>query len=149
MDDLIVIILTLIVAVVGALGQIKKKKNAPQPESGEENQNDFWSFMENEPSEEEVSYNEAVESDEMTEPTTFAQEVKELNRIQDDKIKKIRESKEYDFTRDNEGKSIYKEDLTADSDKEKKKKQTGESKIRDFSLRKAVIYSEILNRKYQ
>ena len=45
MDDLIVIILTLVIVVVGAIGQIKKK-NLPQPEGKSQNSpTDFWSLL--------------------------------------------------------------------------------------------------------
>jgi hypothetical protein len=148
MDDLIVIILTLIVAVVGALGQIKKKKNAPQTNSEDESKNDFWSFITEDITENQIERQEPEEQNIQSEPETFAQQVKLLNKKQEEKIQENREFSKYNFKAGNEGKSVLKDNLSANSEDKKQPKKKTKRKARDFSLRKAVIYSEILNRKY-
>ena len=47
MDDLLVIILTLIIAVVGALSQIKKKRQQTQPKANSPNResNNIWNIL--------------------------------------------------------------------------------------------------------
>lgn len=129
MDDLIVIILTLILAVAGALGQLKKKKKGEQAgEQTDEPQVDqpgnFWDFLE-EGKEPKMQHQEEPVMDEMA----TGQETPVMKP---------------------EGSAIYKHDLTADAKEKGKKpgKSVKKEKTRDFSLKKAVIYSEILNRKY-
>jgi hypothetical protein len=131
MEDLIVIILTLIIVVVGALGQIKKKK-LPQPEENKQNSSGgFWDLLqemgEHEPQHTEVSVPK--------EPVINPEHEKNTQH--------------YPFQPANEGKSDLKRSSAFKENLEKKQEKDAEKKIsRSFSLRKAVIYSEILNRKY-
>lgn len=135
MDDLIVIILTLIIAVVGALGQIKKKKQGqPQNQQTDQEQepSGFWDIFEKE-QEYTVDQQEEMPHQEVeVQPVTINEKVE-------------RTIPQYEFTPENEGKSIYGDDLTM---KHEQKNKHTKRKIKDFSLKKAVIYSEILNRKY-
>jgi len=128
MDDLVVIILTLIVAVVGTIGQIKKKKqaeNAPVGVPGNQNQTeDFWDVVDDKLDfdEKEIEISEPAKREEV----------------------KIENKPYYQFKAKNEGSSILNDDLT----KGKFGEVSNSKHRKNFSLRKAVIYSEILNRKY-
>lgn len=137
MDDLIVIILTLIIAVVGVIGQIKKKKQ-PQPESEENQQkttDDFWDFLDDLGSENPQNNIAPVETEAEIEPESIQE--------------KVIEQPKYTFRARNKGQnSIFDKDYIKDEIKDQANEKE-EEKISDtFSLRKAVIYSEILNRKY-
>ncbi|MEN8115574.1 MAG: hypothetical protein ABFS16_01265 [Bacteroidota bacterium] len=126
MDDLIIIILTLIIAAVGAIGQIKKKRK-PQPASENKSSGqDFWDML--------------------TDEADYPKEPKQRTIIEEpDVIDKVPEKKPvYQFSARNEAKSEIKEELKTVLEKEKSPIKEEEK----FSLRKAVIYSEILNRKY-
>ena len=137
MDDLIVIILTLIVAAAGALGQLKKKKQAASPVENE-----------GEPAQPESLW-DLFQEDAGQQPRVEKLEDKEYDYEQYEekvspKVEVKTEKPNYQFTAHNEGKSIVKDKLPM-----KVKRLKSKSGIkRDFSLRKAVIYSEILNRKY-
>lgn len=137
MDDLIVIILTLIIAAAGVIGQVKKKKQ-PQPE-GDENQQkttgDFWDFLDDLGGE--------------NQPNNITQAETEIN-VEPEKIQEVVKKKpEYTFIAEKEGRnSLVKQTAIKDEIKDLMDEEE-EEKISDtFSLRKAVIYSEILNRKY-
>ncbi|MFW5831537.1 MAG: hypothetical protein ACOCVA_04750 [Prolixibacteraceae bacterium] len=137
MDDLLLIILMIVVSVIGALGQInKKKKSAQQENLPEENKDNFWDFLN-----EEAYGQEEQQEEEVTEPEEPVFEPVKQPGAQPE-IKKP----EYRFSAENEGQSIYNTEITdlREEDKGKTKK-----KLKDFSLRKAVIYNEILNRKYE
>jgi hypothetical protein len=129
MDDLIVIILTLVVAVIGVIGQ-RNKRRAQQgqaPREGAKQPVDLWDVI-------------MGEEDRRPEYEP-QQEVEEEQFIEEPKPKQ----REYEFIPSSEGTSeIEKELRKAAQRKPKKVKVDGE----DFSLRKAVIYQEILNRKY-
>ncbi len=121
MDDLIVIILTLIIAVVGVLGQIKKKKQIPAGTDGEETKENIWDLIQGEINKPVQTPNVDLIEDgnERVEPQLYQFEAKseDLSTTQKESEETISEK----------------------SDKPEKEK---------FSLRKAVIYSEILNTKY-
>lgn len=124
MDDLIVIILTLIIAVVGVLGQVKKKKQAEGTGAGNST-GDIWDLFQ-----EQDNFQEAEKV------TEFYEE--------DEKTLESFDTLVYQFDAVKEGSALIKgknipED-TAISEKVEDKEK--------FSLKKAVIYSEILNRKY-
>ncbi|WP_340112254.1 hypothetical protein [Maribellus mangrovi] len=129
MDDLIVIILTLVVAVIGIIGQRNKRKiqqgQAPSP--GANQPMDLW---------------DAIMGEEDRRPEYQPQqEVEEQELIEQPKEK----PRGYEFVPSSEGTSEIEEELRkAVQKKPKKVKVDGE----DFSLRKAVIYQEIMNRKY-
>ena len=126
MDDLIVIIITLIIVVVGALGQIKKKKPLPQNPEQQNKPTGFWDLLK-----EEAGYPEQqpeyTSNEEPATETVFHEEIPD-----------------YKFTVNNEAKSIFASDKNKTKTEEIRETKTKEK----FSLRKAVIYSEILNRKY-
>lgn len=134
MDDLIVIILTLIIAGIGALGQLKKKK---QTQSGsEENKNapgSFWDLIQGE--------SEFIRQEDVSEFEEPEFESKTDLDVQEEVQKR---KPAYSFDGDGEGLSEVENDVVKTAGKSKLKSGV----LADFSLRKAVIYSEILNRKY-
>ncbi len=125
MDDLIVIILTLAVAGIGILGQYKKKKQAAAGTNQPKQPESFWDLIKNEanlPAQEEVSeYYEEEDPEPVISTETPYQKINTTLKqsARKDKFEK---------------KSI--------------RKKTTSKSMEGFSLRKAVIYSEILNRKY-
>jgi len=137
MDDLIVVILTLIVAAAGALGQLRKKKRPPAPveDEGELSQPEsIWDLFQ-----EETVQQQPVEKQDTNEY--------DHEKYKEPAVEKVRgktEKSKYQFAARNEGASSVERKLPM-----KKATSKMKSSIRkDFSLRKAVIYSEILNRKY-
>jgi len=130
MDDLIVIILTLLIVVIGVLGQIKKKKSGQQPTPRQKEGGGFWDFLEMEP---ETSMKQPNEVYQVSEESAIEPEIQE-------------EKSQYTFTPEEESSPVQKNDLTL-SEKKRVVKKISRYPL-DFSLRKAVIYSEILNRKY-
>ncbi len=138
MDDLIVIILTLIIAVVGVLGQLKKRKAATQNNQQQNNTGGFWNLLENE-----------MKITEQPQEQYYEEEAEEEAEILAE-TESLETKKEYQFAPEDEGMSIYKIDSVDEileneqSEPEKVKKSSVQ-----FSLRKAVIFSEILNRKYE
>ena len=122
MDDLIVIILTLAVAGFGILGQLKKKKQEASGATPPKQPENFWDLIKNEtnfPVQE-----EEVEYFEEENPEPIVSP-----KVGYQKINTIREKK-----------SGIKNEVS----------QKPRLKVKEeFSLRKAVIYSEILNRKYE
>lgn len=141
MDDLLVIILTLVFAAIGIFGQMKKKQAAnqrgpqpePQPESELDEPESFWDFLD--PESQRNTMQQA--------PVQVMEEQKQpVETVAD---KPAPKKAEYQFEPENEGASIYAHDLTSDKNKEQEEKKTPKDR---FSLKKAVIYSEILNRKY-
>ena len=89
MDDLIVIIITLIIVVVGALGQIKKKKPLPQNPEQQNKPPGFWDLLK-----EEADYpgqqQEYTSNEEPATETDFHEEIPD-----------------YQFTVNNEAKSVF------------------------------------------
>ena len=141
MDDLIVIILTLVFAVAGIFGQMKKKQaqnqagnqTEPQPETESDDSDNFWDFLEPE------SQPNYMQQAPVPEPP------KEKQPVQTVAKQPVRKKPEYQFKAENEGTSIYANDLTSDT---KSVRKVSKKRTDRFSLKKAVIYSEILNRKY-
>jgi hypothetical protein len=126
MDDLIVIILTLIIAGAGAIGQMKKKKQAPSVPGKQKTPENIWDLFKE----------EVFPPTPQTEPEYFMDEEPESIPYENEQG--------YKFEAKNEGGVIINNEVKTqptikDSIKESKD---------GFSLRKAVIYSEILNRKY-
>jgi hypothetical protein len=129
MDDLVVIILTLLVAGAGIIGQLKKKKQAAQSEGEPKKEKDIWDLLgEGMFPQEQVPVQHAAEEIEQEE---FEPYINEQN---------------YRFEAKNEGGKLVEEktNLTKTT-----APQTDKKIKEEFSLRKAVIYSEILNRKYK
>jgi hypothetical protein len=127
MDDLVVIILTLIIAGVGVLGQMKKKKQASTTPVGQAKQpENIWDLFKE----------EAFPQILQPEPEYYMEEEPESIPYENEQG--------YKFEAKNEGGIIIKNEVKpqpAIKDSIPEKKEV-------FSLRKAVIYSEILNRKY-
>lgn len=134
MDDLIVIILTLVVAGIGVFGQFKKKKQAPVENGETKTPESLWDLFQGDSNQQQPAENQDYEE--------YGYEQYEEPIVQ--KVEVKTEAPKYQFTAKNERQSIVK-----DKSPVKVKKSKLRSGIRkDFSLRKAVIYSEILNRKY-
>ncbi|WP_297086814.1 hypothetical protein [uncultured Draconibacterium sp.] len=128
MDDVLVIILTLVIAVFGALNQKRKKKaaganNAVPPKKESQN---FWDML----------------MDQEEELITERQEPFEEELVQPEP--KTIERPVYDFKADREGAKSIRKPMKSVRENKKRKLVMGE----EFSLKKAVIYSEIINRKY-
>lgn len=131
MDDIVVIIITILIAVVGVMGQRKKRKDMQAAGKVPPKQEvDFWellreqSLVENDPFEHATPI---IESEEEPLDTVPVQEPV------------------YQFKAQQEGSSDIVETVIKAP---KKKKRTVLIEGEKFSLRKAVIYSEIMNRKY-
>jgi hypothetical protein len=129
MDDLIVIILTLVVAVIGVISQ-RNKRRAQQgqaPPEGATQPVDFWDVI--------------MGEEDRRQEYEPRQEVEAEDLIEEPKPKQ----REYEFIPSSKRTSEIEEELRkAAQRKPKKVKVDGE----DFSLRKAVIYQEIMNRTY-
>ncbi len=127
MDDIIVIILTLIFIVASIFGQMKKRQaaNQPQPES-QPKEDDFWELLKE-------------GWDETGKPEVKAQSAGE-------KLSEVPvQQKEYKFKAENEGERLIQKSSVKNVRNFDRQKETKKSK---FPLKEAVIYSEILNRKY-
>jgi hypothetical protein len=132
MDDLIIIILTLIFVGVGILGQFKKKQaeNTSETEQEPDHADDFW---------------ELLGSDEEVREQPQAQPTKEEEKSSKSVYRREFFEPASDSVTETEHSSIYAHDLTGSQNENEAKRSNKKDR---FSLRKAVIYSEILNRKY-
>lgn len=127
MDDIIVIILTLIFIVAGIFGQMKKKPPVPQPQMEPQHaEDDFWDMLDDDPTEMRPATKEPVPSNTRME-------------------KKSSPENKYEFKPENEGARVTKRNMPK---RDELKKEPGTTKKRKFPLKEAVIYSEILHRKY-
>ena len=136
MDDLIVIILTLIIAGAGAIGQLKKKKQMPVATQESKNPENIWDLFR-----EETLLPELKTKPDYIE---IEQVESELYKYEQPESIPYENEQGYNFNANNEGGLLLKKEfkskpLTTLKISKKKEK---------FPLRKAVIYSEILNRKY-
>lgn len=125
MDDIIVIILTLIFIVASIFGQKKKRKPIPETEAEQQPAGDnFWDMLNEE-------WKEARQTDSPSQQKPV--EKQEQTNM---------DSKPYTIHPEKEGAKTVAQ--------KPKKTKTAISKIKKkkFPLREAVIYSEILNRKY-
>ena len=131
MDDLVVLILTLIIVVLGAIGQFKKKKPAPANETQKSSSEDFWDML-------------------TSEQEFVAQQPEVTPAAEPIQPEPVPETPKYTFTPENEGISdlTKTDDLTKQSIYTDEEEKTGKTDTEKFSLRKAIIYSEIINRKY-
>ncbi|WP_163325027.1 hypothetical protein [Draconibacterium mangrovi] len=128
MDDIVVIILTLIVAVFGILNKTRKKNATPgeaAPSTG--SAQDFWEML--------MDDNKDVPG--QSQPQVVYEEVEETEPVQE-----VRPAFQYSAEVRKSAPLKRKEEETKKS--KKKSLILGES----FSLKKAVIYSEIINRRY-
>jgi hypothetical protein len=127
MDDLVAIILTLVFVAIGAFGQMKKKKTlVAEPESNNDVKDDIWGLFEK------VTGFENYREDPYGHTEVVAKEpgpaVNEQN---------------YSFKATDEGGSVI------EKESQIQKRVVRKNAIREnFSLKQAVIYNEILNRKY-
>ncbi len=133
MDDLIVIILTLIFAAAGVFGQIKKKQAekaneglAEEPEGAE----NFWDLLEE-------------EREQPQQPREVVKQKKQVSKEKESSPGAAKVSRAWG--KEIADSSVYANDLTEGTQKVVRRKRTKRDR---FPLRKAVIYSEILNRKY-
>jgi hypothetical protein len=127
MDDIIVIILTLVVAVVGVLNQNKKKKAAQQASGGKTQSPDIWDML--------VSEQEIEEEKEQR----YLQN--ELS-VEDNEVSLAKTGNAFVSVREA---SFFAPKDVKKVVKEKKRLRVDGGK---FSLKKAIVYNEILNRKY-
>lgn len=127
MDDLVVIILTLLIAGAGAIGQMKKKKQTTPIPAGQAKQpENIWDLFKEE------AFPQMLQPD----PEFYLDEEPESIPYENEQ--------NYKFEAKNEGGTLINNEIKPEpiiNDVIKDKKEV-------FSLRKAVIYSEILNRKY-
>ncbi|QIA06912.1 hypothetical protein [Draconibacterium halophilum] len=128
MDDIVVIILTLIVALFGILNKKRKKNVAPgEPGSSEDKTPNFWEML--------------MDDNEDMSPNPHPYEEVE---VEEDEVPVRKARPIYEYSTDIKNSQPVK---TKKKRAKKSKKQTlimGEK----FSLKKAVIYSEIINSKY-
>ena len=136
MDDLIVIILTLIIAGAGAIGQLKKKKQMPVATQESKNPENIWDLFRE----------ETILPELKPEPDYIAieQEESELYKYEQPESIPYENEQGYNFNAKNEGGFLLKRDFIS---KPLTIQKISKKKV-NFPLRKAVIYSEILNRKY-
>lgn len=125
MDDLIVIILTLVIAAFGALGQVRKKKQQQQAVTDNQPE-DIWNFFQPE-----------------KEPITVFDENEIIGETFEEELESVKMPL-YTFKPQEEGESAFK----VKPDLKPMERIAPPKRKEVFSLRNAVIYSEILNRKY-
>ena len=135
MDDLIVIILTILVAVVGALNQRKKKREAEASASASASEEagqpaDFWEMI--------------MQQEER--PPVYQTVPQEEEDLYDEVVDTVPKPKPvYQFKAEAEGSS---EVLEVKKILQREAKKPVMVDGEEFSIRKAIIYSEIMNRKY-
>lgn len=128
MDDIIILILTLIFIVAGIFGQMKKKPETPNTEMAPppESDDNFWNLLE--------------DDEKFTEPE------RQVNVEAEPPAREVAPSPpQYKFKTDKEAPTVQQKNKNKTETKTRLKKPT---KKKAFSLKEAVIYSEILNRKY-
>ncbi len=139
MDDVIVLIITLIIAVLGAIGQVKKKKNTSTVNASNNtvsnSTGNFWDFLE--------------------EQNNFSAKVTSENQfatIEEPPLPEepVAETPKYSFIPSFEGISDITEEINMDLTKQPSafKEDVKSSNTEKIPWRKAIIYSEIINRKY-
>ena len=119
MDDIVVLILTLIFIIAGIFGQMKKRREVPvEKNENQPEEDNFWE----------------VSDEILEEPRKNYELQKEARKIRSEETNREKKS----YIRQIEG---FEYDLT-------KEKKISTGKKKKFPLKKAVIYSEILHRKY-
>ena len=128
MDDIVVIILTLIVAVFGILNKTRKKNAAPgESAPATDSTQDFWEML--------MDDNKDVPG--QPQPQVVLEEVEEEEPVQE-------AHPAFQYSAEARKSVPLKRKVEQPKKSKKKSLILGES----FSLKKAVIYSEIINRKY-
>ncbi len=134
MDDILIIVLTLAFTILAAINQNKKKK---QPEAGEARQPDFWKVLFPDAEARDVHLPEEMR--EMAAPVRPApQSFKQVKR------KEPSPGFQTEGVRNERVTRISETSIPVTGETE----SATESISEDFTLRKAVIYSEILRPKY-
>ena len=160
MDDLLPFLIVILISIIGSIGRIKKKRtlqqNSVQPQQKQKNE-DLFSWLEklndngfNQP----VPYQS--DSDMMQEEKSFEtiqEEVAPVVEKTENKYAKYTgfiSPEEKQKLVENEGKSaVKKENTEGDLTTTKRKTLMSRDKQKSrFDLRQAVIYSEVLKRKY-
>jgi hypothetical protein len=126
MDDLVVIILTLLIAGAGLIGQLKKKKENPLAAGEPKNPENIWDLLRE----------ETLMPELKTRPEYFEMDQEESEPYENEQG--------YKFEANDEGGKLIKNEIKI----QPVAKVTTQKRKEKFPLRKAVIYSEILNRKY-
>lgn len=150
MDDVIVIILTLVLTVVAAINQSKKRKQQAPSETSEEP--DIWEEILQTGKHKPVPANqsEPVIVKEYPKPHRPAEKVRTIETSS--RKTKTMEKPSAVFNFENEGGRnedvLRASQIGLQSDTANTQEGSGESVLEDFSLRKAVIYAEIINPKY-
>ncbi len=131
MDDIVVIIITILIAVLGALSQRKKRQTAQeQGKTQQQKPFDFWEMLNDQGTAEDPYQHYEPETEIEEEPLDVVPEKKPV----------------YQFSASREGSSDITETQFKEPVRTKRKVLVDGEK---FSLRKAVIYNEIMNRKYR
>ena len=126
MDDLVVIILTLLIAGAGLIGQLKKKKEIQVAAGEPKNPENIWDLLRE----------ETLLPELKTRPEYFEMDQEESEPYENEQG--------YKFEANDEGGKLIKNEIKI----QPVEKITTQKRKEKFPLRKAVIYSEILNRKY-
>ncbi|KAF0237546.1 MAG: hypothetical protein FD181_1784 [Prolixibacteraceae bacterium] len=126
MDDLIVIIMTILIAGAGAIGQLKKKKQIPVAAEEPKNPENIWDLFREET---------------LLPERNTGHEYFEMGQQESEPYEN---EQGYNFAATDEGGTLIKKEVKI----QPVVKRTTQKNKEKFSLRKAVIYSEILNRKY-
>ena len=150
MDDVIIIILTLVLTVVAAVNQSKKRKQQAPPEAGEDT--DIWEDIL------QTGKQKPFPSTQR-EPITIKEDTRQRQAAEMDRSRRVPswntktiKKPPSIFNSENEG--GRNEDILRSSkigqapDATAVKEGSGKPVLEDFSLRKAVIYAEIINPKY-
>jgi hypothetical protein len=142
MEDYIFIIIAIVLSIVGALNQNKKKKAMQEQQDGDEQHQEpsFFEQIFDDP----VFQEEEIQVEKVPAKTETPEVKKREKRVphkplQSSLMKKTEISGSID---DNIGAAIGEDEY------EETQETTRESIMNGFSLKKAVIYSEIINRKY-
>lgn len=125
MDDLLVIILTIVIGIAGAFSQRKKRQVAANSSPQDNPQNAFWEIFQEEPIFRKTEVPQEAYEPWEPEPGPAVNE------------------QNYTFAAQEEGGTITKPVV-----KEQAEERISAKQRLGFSLKKAVIYNEILNRKY-
>jgi len=130
MDDIVVIIITILVAVLGIVSQRKKRESAQTPGNLQQPKPfDFWEMLNEERAAQDPYQHFESEPEIEEEPIDIVPKEKPV----------------YQFVPSSEGRSDITEPILKEPVRKKRKVLVDGEK---FSMRKAVIYSEIMNRKY-